>query len=60
MIFCVMSRSVSSELSRRQIEKFVCEVGIVRVIAMALWSERSMGSMVAVVRSVKSFCEMKK
>lgn len=41
-------------------EKFVCEVGIVRVIAMALWSERSMGSMVAVVRSVKSFCEMKK
>lgn len=52
--------SVSRELSKRQIADLVWEVGKVKVMEMGLWSERSMGSMVTLVRRVKSFCETKK
>lgn len=52
--------SVSSELSKRQMGRFICEVRKVRVMEMGLWSDKNMGSIVVTFRSVRSFCERKK
>lgn len=55
VIFCIFSRSVKRELSRRQITDVVCVVGSVSVMVMGLWSESSIVSIVASVRKVRSF-----
>lgn len=60
VILCEMLRSVSKELLRLHIGKLVCDVGNVKVMEIGLWSERSMGSIVASVRRVRSYWEMKK